>query len=72
MNFKVSKEAAEVLENFAKENRITETEALTRAIGLLALADEQQKHGRFLGLVEEADNAELHAIGRVRGVFEGQ
>ncbi len=72
MDFKVSKEAAEVLENFAKGNHITETEALRRAIALLALADEQQKQGRFLGLVEEANNAELHAVGRVRGVFEGQ
>ena len=72
MNFKVSKEAAEVLENFAKGNHITQTEALRRAIGLLALADEQQKLGVFLGLVKEADAAELQAIGRVRGVLEGQ
>lgn len=72
MNFKVSKEAAEVLENFAKGNHITPTEALRRAIGLLALADEQQKLGVFLGLVKEADDAELQAIGRVRGVLEGQ
>ena len=71
MHFKVSKEAAEILENFAKGNHITRTEALTRAVALLALADEQKKHGKFLGLVKEDDDG-LHAVGRVLGVLEGR
>ena len=70
MNFKVSKEADELLESFARGNRITKTEALSRAIALLALAMEQQEEGRFLGIVEE-DGAKLHAVGRVRGVLDG-
>ena len=72
MDFKVSKEAAEVLKNFAKGNHITPTEALSRAIGLLDLADKQQKQGVFLGLVKEINNDQLHAVGRVRGVLEDQ
>ena len=72
MNFKVSEQAARVLANFADQNHITPTEALSRAIGLLDLADKQRKRGVFLGLVKEADDAKLHAVGRVRGVLEGQ
>ena len=71
MNFKVSEQAARVLANFAEQNHITPAEALTRAIGLLDLADQQKKHGVFLGLVRE-DNTRLLALGRVRGVLEGQ
>ena len=69
MHFRVSREADDFLESFARGNDISKAEALSRAIALLALARDQREKGRFLGIVEEDDKRELHAVGRVSGVF---
>ena len=65
MHIRMSKEADKVLMDFARTNNITKVEALSRAIALLALAREQRKQGRFLGIVEEDDSKHLRAVGLV-------
>lgn len=68
MSFRVSDKADEFLERFAKEKRISKAAALSRAIALLAVATEQQKNGKLLGIVEEDEEKELHAVGRISGI----
>ena len=77
MHFKVTEQAAQVLARFAEQNHITSTEALSRAIGLLDLADRNQEKGVILGLVKEekeekTGNTKLKAVDRVYGVFGAQ
>lgn len=59
-----------VLRTFAMRNHISLAEALTRAIGLLAIAnDERQKNdGSTLGVVRKIDNKQLEAVALIEGM----
>lgn len=56
------------LKTFAAEEKVSEGEALRRAIALLALARRERQRGRCLGVVEPGENGQLRAIAEVRGV----
>ena len=56
------------LRSFAADERITEGEALRRAMALLALARRERLRGRCLAVAETHGDGRLEAIGEVTGV----
>ena len=57
------------LKSFAADERITEGEALRRAIALLDLARRERLRGRCLAVAEKThEDGRLEAIGEVTGV----
>lgn len=69
MTVEMSDEFYVVLTNFATRNRVSRTEAVRRALGVLALVEQEKTKGRSLGIVEEdQETRELHAVGRIRGM----
>lgn len=69
MTLEVSDSFDEILRNFAVRNRVSEVEAVRRALAVLALVERETIKGRSLGIVEEDnDTHELHAVGLIRGM----
>ena len=69
MTLEMSDSFDEVLTSFAARNRVSKSEAVRRALAVLALVERETINGRSLGLVEEdTDTHELHAVGLIRGM----
>ena len=69
MTLEISDSFEEVLASFATRNGISIPETVRRALAVIELAEQVQRKGRSLGIVEEDKKThELHAIGRIRGL----
>ena len=68
VSLKMSDDAHDVLTDFSDANNVSKGEALRRAIGLLALAQEQRREGKCLAIAKEGKDKELHVLGRITGV----
>ena len=68
VSLKMSDDAHNVLTDFADANHVSKGEALSRAIGLLALAQEQRREGKCLAIAKKGEDKKLQPIGEVKGV----
>ena len=68
MTIAMSDSIDDELAAFARTNGVSKGEAIRRAVAVLALARQQRAKGRSLGIVEEGEDRQLRAVGRVVGV----
>ena len=68
VRLEISDDVDQLLTEFAETHYVSKSEALRRAIGLLALAQQQRRQGQCLAIAKENEDKELQAIGRITGV----
>lgn len=64
----MSDDVDHLLTEFAEVHHVSKSEALRRAIGLLALAQQLRRQGKCLAIAKENEDKELQTIGRITGV----
>jgi metal-responsive CopG/Arc/MetJ family transcriptional regulator len=69
LTLNISDEIVEMLNEISTKEGIAKSEAVRRALALLAIADTAKTNGHSLGIVRtEPDSSELQVIGKVLGV----
>lgn len=63
----LSKEVDDELNRIAKENHISKADAMRRAFALLAVANDEKKKGKSLGIISEDAEHRLHVDARIIG-----
>ena len=63
----LSNEIDERLTAIADTNHISKAEVMRKAFALLAVADEEKKKGRSLGIISEDKNHQMQVVAKVIG-----
>jgi predicted transcriptional regulator len=63
----LSNEIDERLTSIASSNHISKAEVMRKAFALLAIADDEKKKGRSLGIISEDQNHQMQVIAKVIG-----